>query len=68
LFQNNHHYDKENANFARKWFEFDMTYIIMLGLNKIRVIHLIPAVAINKSIALHSNERIVMKYEKVSAK
>ena len=68
LFQNNHHYDKENANFARKWFEFDMTYIIMLGLNKIRVINLIPAVVINKSNALHSNERIGREYEKVSAK
>ena len=41
LFQNNHHHDKNNANFARKWFEFDLTYIIMLGLNKIRVIRLV---------------------------
>ncbi len=42
LFQNNHHHDKSNANFARKWFEFDMTYIIMLGLNKVGIIRLIP--------------------------
>ncbi|MET0636577.1 MAG: fatty acid desaturase [Chitinophagaceae bacterium] len=41
LFQNNHHHDKDNANFARKWFEFDLTYIIMLGLNKVGVIKLI---------------------------
>ena len=42
LFQNNHHFQKDNANFARKWFEFDMTYIIMRGLNKVRIIRLIP--------------------------
>jgi len=42
LFQNNHHYDKDSANFARKWFEFDLTYIIMLGLNKMKVIRLKP--------------------------
>ena len=42
LFQNNHHYAKDNANFARRWFEFDMTYIIMRGLNKIKVIQLKP--------------------------
>ncbi len=40
LFQNNHHHQKDNANFARKWFEFDLTYIIMQGLNKIKVIKL----------------------------
>ena len=45
LFQNNHHHDKNNANFARKWFEFDLTYVIMLGLNKIRVIRLIGSPA-----------------------
>jgi stearoyl-CoA desaturase (Delta-9 desaturase) len=42
LFQNNHHYQKNNANFARRWFEFDMTYILMRGLNSIRIIKLIP--------------------------
>lgn len=42
LFQNNHHHQKDNANFARKWFEFDLTYIIMLGLNKLRIIRLTP--------------------------
>ena len=42
LFQNNHHYDKGNANFARKWFEFDTTYLIMRGLNKVGIIKLLP--------------------------
>jgi stearoyl-CoA desaturase (delta-9 desaturase) len=40
LFQNNHHKEKDNANFARKWFEFDVTYIIMRGLNFIGIIKL----------------------------
>ena len=44
LFQNNHHHQKYNANFARKWFEFDLTYIIMLGLNKMKIIRLKPLV------------------------
>jgi stearoyl-CoA desaturase (Delta-9 desaturase) len=43
LFQNNHHQDKDNANFARRWFEFDLTYIIMLGLDRIKIIRLIRA-------------------------
>ena len=43
LFQNNHHYAKDDANFAKKWFEFDLTYIIMCGLHAIRIIKLIPA-------------------------
>jgi len=42
LFQNNHHNEKNNANFARKWFEFDSTYIIMRGLHKLRIIKLLP--------------------------
>jgi len=42
LFQNNHHHAKNNANFARKWFEFDMTFIIMKGLHKLHIIKLIP--------------------------
>jgi stearoyl-CoA desaturase (delta-9 desaturase) len=45
LFQNNHHHAKNNANFARKWFEFDMTYIIMRGLHKIKIIKLLPVTA-----------------------
>ena len=42
LFQNNHHQDKNNSNFARRWFEFDTTYLIMRGLNKMRLIKLKP--------------------------
>ncbi len=42
LFQNNHHYAKDNANFARKWFELDVTYIIMRGLHSLRIIRLKP--------------------------
>ncbi len=42
LFQNNHHYAKNDANFAKKWFEFDMTYIIMRGLNSLHIIRLKP--------------------------
>lgn len=43
LFQNNHHFDQENANFARKWYEFDTTYLIMRGMNRLGIIRLIPA-------------------------
>ena len=44
LFQNNHHYAKDSANFAQKWFEFDLTYFIMRGLNKLKLIRLKPVV------------------------
>lgn len=42
LFQNNHHHQKENPNFANKWFEFDLTFIIMRVLNSVKIIRLIP--------------------------
>lgn len=42
LFQNNHHYQKDNANFARKWFEFDTTYLIIRILNRVKIIKLVP--------------------------
>jgi hypothetical protein len=42
LFQNNHHYAKTDANFAKKWFEFDLTYIIMRGMHAIKIIELVP--------------------------
>jgi stearoyl-CoA desaturase (Delta-9 desaturase) len=45
LFQNNHHHQKDNANFARKWFEFDLTYQLMLILNRMKIIQLIPVAA-----------------------
>ena len=38
LFQNNHHYDRADANFAKKWFEFDITYQIMRVMNRVRII------------------------------
>jgi stearoyl-CoA desaturase (delta-9 desaturase) len=41
LFQNNHHYDKESANFAQKWYEFDLTYQIMRAFNKVGIIQII---------------------------
>ena len=42
LFQNNHHYAKDDANFAKKWYEFDLTFFIMRGLHAIRIIKLVP--------------------------
>lgn len=43
LFQNNHHYAKDSANFAQKWYEFDVTYVIMKGLHAAHIIRLKPA-------------------------
>lgn len=40
LFQNNHHKAKDNANFARRWFEFDVTYLIMRGFHAMGIIKL----------------------------
>lgn len=40
LFQNNHHRAKTNANFARRWFEFDLTYMVMRILNHLRIIRI----------------------------
>lgn len=40
LMQNNHHKSPNSVNFAKKWFEFDPTYPIVLLLNKLRVIRL----------------------------
>ena len=42
LFQNNHHEDGQNANFARKWYEIDITFQVMRFLHVIRVIQLKP--------------------------
>ena len=41
LFQNNHHKNPLSANFAKKWFEFDPTYVILWGLDKVRIIELV---------------------------
>ena len=43
LFQNNHHFDSQDANFAKKWYEFDLTYMIMVLLDKARIIKIIPS-------------------------
>lgn len=40
LFQNNHHFAKEDANFAKKWFEFDLTFQVMKVFNFIGIIKL----------------------------
>ncbi len=57
LFQNNHHYAKDDANFAKKWFEFDLTYFIMRGFDLVGIINLkeapaltVPAIAIKPNI------------------
>ena len=42
LYQKNQHYAKTDANFDKKWFEFDLTYFIMRGLNRIGIIRLVP--------------------------
>ncbi len=42
LFQNNHHYHMHNPNFARKWFEFDMTYLVMRLFNRLHIIRILP--------------------------
>ncbi len=40
LFQNNHHKDPNNPNFARKWFEIDPCYWIVLCLHFLKIITL----------------------------
>jgi stearoyl-CoA desaturase (delta-9 desaturase) len=44
LFQNNHHFAKYDPNFAKKWFEFDLTFVVMKGLHYLRIIRLKPIV------------------------
>lgn len=43
LFQNNHHKYPTSANFAKKWFEFDPSFQILRLLDRMKIIHLIPA-------------------------
>ena len=38
LFQNNHHKSPNSINFAKKWFEFDPTYPLILLFHKLKVI------------------------------
>ena len=40
LFQNNHHKDPNNPDFARKWFEIDPGYWIVRGLHFLKIITL----------------------------
>lgn len=42
LFQNNHHKYKNSPNFAKRWFEFDLTYPVMKVLHYARIIKLKP--------------------------
>lgn len=42
LFQNNHHRYMHSPNFAKRWFEFDLTYPVMKLLHYTRIIHLKP--------------------------
>jgi stearoyl-CoA desaturase (delta-9 desaturase) len=48
LFQNNHHHAKDDANFAKKWYEFDLTYGIMRVLNFAGIIKLKPSLIMSK--------------------
>ncbi len=41
LFQNNHHKDPNNPNFARRWFEFDPIYPVIVVLDKLRIITIV---------------------------
>lgn len=38
LFQNNHHKSPNSPNFAKRWFEFDPTFPVMLILSKLGII------------------------------
>lgn len=50
LFQNNHHHAKDSANFAKKWYEFDMTFIVMRALNATGIIKLKPAIVVSSTL------------------
>lgn len=41
-FQNNHHQYPNRANFATKWFEYDMVYPLIWAFNRLRIIRLKP--------------------------
>jgi stearoyl-CoA desaturase (delta-9 desaturase) len=40
LMQNNHHKSPNSINFAKKWYEFDPTYPVILFLDRLRIIKL----------------------------
>ena len=39
-YHNNHHKFASNANFGYHWYEIDVTYLIMILLNRVRIIQL----------------------------
>ncbi len=41
LFQNNHHKYPTSANFAKKWYELDPTYLIMILMDKVGIIRFV---------------------------
>lgn len=45
LMQNNHHKHPNSINFAKKWYEFDPTYPLILLLNKIGIIKVRKAIS-----------------------
>ena len=55
LFQNNHHHQEGDANFAKKWFEFDTTFLIMRVMDRMKIITLLPAQA--KGIGVHKERQ-----------
>jgi len=44
-FQNNHHKYPNSPNFAKKWFEIDLTYPVIKVLEKLKILRLSPAAA-----------------------
>ncbi|MGN6438331.1 MAG: fatty acid desaturase [Agriterribacter sp.] len=64
LFQNNHHHAKNSANFAMRWFEFDLTFQIMRGLHFARLIRLKPAKVKVVLPDMHSNAGIPIRKAK----
>jgi stearoyl-CoA desaturase (delta-9 desaturase) len=59
LFQNNHHKDGQNANFARKWFEFDTTYQVMKLMNFVGIIKLVPSTVVVDHPAEQGNKNVI---------
>ena len=38
LYQNNHHQNAKRKNFAHRWYEVDLTYVVMVFLEKVRIL------------------------------
>ncbi len=58
LFQNNHHFKKYDPNFAKKWYEFDTTFIVMKVLHRLKIIRLISLPAATPAITSVQQELI----------